>query len=148
MVLHLLCKQCTAICFFSTIYICVYKVWHLTCISMQFYITRIEHRIICFLQTVDHTMKVLRSYCWKPFIAVYPFFRMLFYDISSGYSVLTHLLLWIEPILNKPQKWQTKTERKSPLFDGYKQAGQHSIVLFWYSTYNSKLGHWGQPPIV
>ena len=43
-------------------------------------------------------------------------------------------------------KSQKETERKSPLFDGYKQAGQHSIVIFWYSTYNSKLGHWGQPP--
>ena len=40
----------------------------------------------------------------------------------------------------------TQTERKSPLFDGYKQAGQHPIVIFWYSTYNSKLGHWGQLP--
>lgn len=43
-------------------------------------------------------------------------------------------------------KKTTQTERKSPLFDGYKQAGKHSIVIFWYSTYNSKLGHWGQPP--
>lgn len=27
-------------------------------------------------------------------------------------------------------KRQKETERKSPLFDGYKQAGQHSIVIF------------------
>lgn len=49
-------------------------------------------------------------------------------------------------IWNRSIKSQKETERKSPLFDGYKQAGQHSIVIFWYSTYNSKLGHWGQPP--
>lgn len=37
------------------------------------------------------------------------------------------------------------TERKSLLFDGYKQAGRHSIVIFGYSTYNSKPGHRGGP---
>ena len=42
-------------------------------------------------------------------------------------------------------KKDTAPERKSPLLDGYKRAGQHSIVIFCYITYNSKrLGYYGQ----
>lgn len=96
------------------------------------------HRNICFSQSVYHTINELKSYWRKSFIVVLLVWisKNISHYINSANPVVPHLLHLIE---TKTRKWQTKTERKSPLFDGYKQAGQHSIVLFWYSTYNSKL---------